>query len=123
MVMAPIWQELLGIKSIGIRDNFFELGGHSLMATQVLSRITERLGVTVPLADFFGLSTIEKLGEYVDGAVAPRSDPMLDGQDLQSPLGRTWIPNSVVTIWPARLAASPAGVSMWRIRVTIRASR
>jgi len=71
--LADIWQELLGIKNIGIRDNFFELGGHSLMATQVLSRITERLEVNVPLAEFFSLSTIQKLGEYIDGAMAPRN--------------------------------------------------
>jgi acyl carrier protein len=47
--IANIWQELLGIESIGIYDNFFELGGHSLLAVQTISRLREIFQVEIPL--------------------------------------------------------------------------
>ena len=34
-----IWEEVLGVESVGMRDNFFALGGHSLKAMQVISRV------------------------------------------------------------------------------------
>src|SRR5439155_22543766 len=36
--LAGIWQQLLGIESIGVEDNFFELGGDSVISLQVVSR-------------------------------------------------------------------------------------
>ena len=42
--MAAIWQEVLGVASIGTEHNFFELGGHSLSAMQIISRIHQVLG-------------------------------------------------------------------------------
>jgi len=51
--LARICGEVLKLERIGIHDNFFELGGHSLMATQVVSRIRDTLGVDVPLLKIF----------------------------------------------------------------------
>lgn len=51
--IASIWQEVLGIKSIGINDDFFELGGHSLMAAQIMSRVSDIFHVSLPLDLFF----------------------------------------------------------------------
>jgi acyl transferase domain-containing protein/acyl carrier protein len=59
--LAATWQELLGIEGIGINDDFFELGGHSLMATRVLARITETLGVRLTLRDIFDAPTVAGL--------------------------------------------------------------
>ncbi len=63
--IAGIWQELLGIKTVGIHDNFFELGGHSLLATRVNSRLREAFQVDLPLQCFFESPTIAELAETI----------------------------------------------------------
>jgi amino acid adenylation domain-containing protein len=63
--LALIWQELLGVESIGITDNFFDAGGHSLLAIQLISRIDERYGQRLPLASLFEFGTIEQLARLI----------------------------------------------------------
>jgi NAD(P)-dependent dehydrogenase (short-subunit alcohol dehydrogenase family) len=56
--LAELWQTVLGINPIGVEDDFFALGGHSLLATQLLTRMQEVMGVTLPLSHFFDRPTI-----------------------------------------------------------------
>ena len=78
--VAGIWREVLGLERVGIHDSFFELGGHSLMATQVLSRVQEAFGVTVPLRRVFESPTIAGLAESVEvgrrDGQAPEAPPL-----------------------------------------------
>jgi acyl transferase domain-containing protein len=67
-----IWQELLGIAHVGVHDNFFEQGGHSLLATQILARITDTLGVTLPADAIFQAPTPSRLAELLAGARTER---------------------------------------------------
>ena len=46
--LVQIWEEILGVKPIGIRDNFFELGGHSLLAVKMMDRVEEVIGKKLP---------------------------------------------------------------------------
>jgi len=64
-IAVEIWQELLGIKEIGVHDDFFELGGHSLLATRVVSRLREIFRIDIPLAVFFNKPTIRQVLEYL----------------------------------------------------------
>jgi acyl transferase domain-containing protein/acyl carrier protein len=63
--IAGIWQDLLGIRQIGIRDNFFDLGGHSLLATMVISRLRKSFGVELQLRDIFESPTVSSLSLVV----------------------------------------------------------
>ncbi len=63
--LTSIWEEVLGIQSIGIRDNFFELGGHSLIAVRLFSAIQQSFGKQLPLAVLFQSPTIEQLAELL----------------------------------------------------------
>lgn len=63
--ITRIWEQVLRLDDLTPEDNFFELGGHSLAASQVSSRIHDRLGVEVSLAVFFERPTIAELTRYV----------------------------------------------------------
>jgi amino acid adenylation domain-containing protein len=63
--IAEIWEEVLGIKMIGIYDNFFELGGHSLLGTQVISRIRKRFQEDISVRTFFTSPTIAEVAEII----------------------------------------------------------
>ncbi len=59
--LALVWEEVLGVKPVGVTDSFFELGGQSLLAVRLVARLQERLGRAVPLAALFEAPTIEAL--------------------------------------------------------------
>ncbi|MDM9379461.1 SDR family NAD(P)-dependent oxidoreductase [Chlorogloeopsis sp. ULAP01] len=65
--IAHIWQEILGIKNIGLYDNFFELGGDSLLIIQVRSKIVKVFSKNLSIAELFEYSTISTLAEYISG--------------------------------------------------------
>ena len=47
--LADIWIDLLKVENIGVTDNFFDLGGYSLLAGQVLARVANAFGVSLPI--------------------------------------------------------------------------
>lgn len=64
--IAEIWQEILGLETVGIHDSFFDLGGHSLLAIQVLSRLRETLNVELSMSDLlFDTPTVAGLAEVI----------------------------------------------------------
>jgi len=65
-MLADIWQEVLGIKQIGIYDNFFELRGDSLLAVQVVYKISEKLQTHLPTSLLFETATVAGLVEKIE---------------------------------------------------------
>ena len=58
--LAEIWQELLGIESVGIHDNFFELGGDSIVSTQIVFK-AKQIGLQLLPKQLFEHQTIADL--------------------------------------------------------------
>ncbi|ARU60228.1 hypothetical protein CBW65_03505 [Tumebacillus avium] len=76
--VAGIFAEVLRVEQVGIHDNFFALGGHSLMATQIVSRISEEYGVTVPLRLLFELPTV---AQFTAGLLSERDNAPAQSAD------------------------------------------
>lgn len=66
--IAAIWGEVFGtndVSTLGIYDDFFALGGHSLLAIQIVSRLEQALGKSIPLATFFFAPTIAEIAQHI----------------------------------------------------------
>ncbi|WP_456239147.1 amino acid adenylation domain-containing protein [Rhodococcus artemisiae] len=46
-LVARVFAEILGMEQVGIDDDFFDLGGNSLVATRVVARLRDEIGVGV----------------------------------------------------------------------------
>lgn len=67
--LAGFWQELLGVRRIGVRDNFFDLGGHSLIAVRLFARIKKTYRVEFPISLLFEAPTIERCAAAIRQAL------------------------------------------------------
>ncbi|OWK25857.1 hypothetical protein AJ87_00205, partial [Rhizobium yanglingense] len=63
--LAEIWAELLGVERVGRHDHFFELGGHSFLAVQLSSRLSQAVGVALPLTRLFATPVLSDLAESI----------------------------------------------------------
>lgn len=77
--LCEIWQEVLGIKRVGVEDNFFRLGGNSISTVRVSSLLQQRLGIELPLSLIFTESTIKVLAQSL-------VNPNLDGPYIEASL-------------------------------------
>ncbi len=72
--LATVWQELLRVSAVGRDQDFFQLGGQSLLATQLVSRIRQRVGVELPVRAVYDAPSLAGLAAAVDrAAVGGRS--------------------------------------------------
>ena len=62
---ADIWQQLIGIKQIGIHDNFFDLGGDSLVGILVSAK-SHKAGFRINPQQIFEHQTIAELAAVAD---------------------------------------------------------
>ena len=65
--LVEIFEEILKVSPIGVEQDFFELGGDSLAFLQVVDRVEERLGLSIPLDKPMASITIHALAKALSG--------------------------------------------------------
>nr|WP_244163876.1 condensation domain-containing protein [Rhodococcus koreensis] len=108
VVVSDVFAEILGVERVGIHDHFFDLGGNSLVATRLVSRLRNALGVPVSLRDVFDAPTVGGLAQRLDGAdpaahlappaLTPRKRP--EQVPLSPAQQRVWFLNQFDTASP-----------------------
>jgi len=66
VIIAEMWQQVLGISEVGIHDDFFELGGDSLLTIQIISRVRKNFNVEPKVRDIFDASTVARFAGLID---------------------------------------------------------
>ncbi|MDP6435915.1 MAG: SDR family NAD(P)-dependent oxidoreductase [Gammaproteobacteria bacterium] len=65
-MIADIWQDVLGVKRVGVYDNFFDVGGHSLLSIRVITKVKKQTGVQLNQA-IMVLQTLEQVAKECEG--------------------------------------------------------
>jgi amino acid adenylation domain-containing protein len=110
-VVSEAWREVLGVAEVAPGDRFLESGGDSLKAIQLASRLSESLGIAVPLLAVFDHPTPRDLTAALAAAggrsVTPGPPPAAERDaPLSDPQARLWFlcqlePGSAVYNAPA----------------------
>lgn len=59
--LLQIWEQVLGVRPLGVWHNFFDLGGHSLLAMRLLAEIEKACGHALPLSALLQAPTVAQL--------------------------------------------------------------
>ncbi|WP_327000297.1 condensation domain-containing protein [Dactylosporangium sp. NBC_01737] len=80
LLVAEVWQDVLGVEGIRADDDFFDLGGHSLLATRVTARLRASAGIEVPLRTVFHHTTVAALAVAVEELLLAEIDALDDDE-------------------------------------------
>ncbi|MHC5290487.1 lichenysin non-ribosomal peptide synthetase LicB [Bacillus licheniformis] len=86
--LCGIWEEVLGVRPVGLDDNFFDLGGHSLKGMMLTAEIQSKLGKKVPLKTLFDCPTAGLLARSIE------ADGQAEQSGIQPAEKRDWYPVS-----------------------------
>ena len=82
--LVGMWEELLGVKGLGVRDNFFDLGGHSLIAVRLFTMIKKAYKADFPISVLFEAPTIEGCAALVREEIGTGADAASAGSAADS---------------------------------------
>ncbi len=65
VMIAELWQDLLGLQRISAEDDFFALGGHSIIAVKMMAQLEQKTGQKIPLSSLLENATVRRLAALV----------------------------------------------------------
>jgi acyl-coenzyme A synthetase/AMP-(fatty) acid ligase len=68
ILLARIWEEVLGVAGVGVTDDFFALGGSSLLLVRVHARLADELDHPVPVVELFRHSRLQAQARALEPA-------------------------------------------------------
>jgi amino acid adenylation domain-containing protein len=86
-IVARVWQEALGVASVGMNDNFFDLGAHSLTFAKVKAKLQEILWREITFVDLFQYTTVKALASHLAGT-QPHSQDSQSSMDPRKERGK-----------------------------------
>lgn len=75
--IASVWSETLKTKSVGIHDNFFQFGGNSILAYRLVTKVRQKYGLHLDVADLFLYPNIHDLEKYISKKKNTKNEPVL----------------------------------------------
>jgi amino acid adenylation domain-containing protein len=81
LLIASVWNEVLGVEGLGAGDNFFDVGGNSLLLVRVQSKLRSLVKREVSVLDLFKHSTIGALASHL--SAAETSKPLYEQAHLR----------------------------------------
>jgi len=72
--LLRIWQDELGLDSVGVTESIFDLGANSLIALRVASRIEHTFNLRIPLQLFFSFPAIADIAGKVEDLIIEQTD-------------------------------------------------
>jgi acyl carrier protein len=70
-IVAAAWHAALGVPPASLDEDFFAAGGHSLVATELAVRLSQALGIDVPLTMVFDCPTVRGQTAWLAEHVQP----------------------------------------------------
>ncbi|WP_433260185.1 amino acid adenylation domain-containing protein [Actinosynnema sp. CS-041913] len=68
-VLVGLWEEVLGVRGLGVQDSLDRLGASSLTATRLAARVRSRFGVACPVSVVLATPTVAGVAAHVRSAV------------------------------------------------------
>jgi thioesterase domain-containing protein len=75
--LVGIWQEVLGVTSVGIHDDFFDLGGHSVLAAEMAARVGAAFDLDVPVSLLLENPSLARFADALVSASRPEGSGIL----------------------------------------------
>lgn len=101
--VAEAFCEVLALPAVGVHADFFDLGGQSILALRLVTLLSERLGIDVPLQLLFEASTVGSLSRRLNvlTSVTPELRTIA--------LGEADLEPRIREIWKEAVGAEPPG--------------
>ncbi|MCB1034177.1 MAG: hypothetical protein KDD47_10130 [Acidobacteria bacterium] len=89
ILLAEIWNEVLGLEDVGVEDSFFDLGGDSILSIRIVAKARNR---DVPLTSrlLFEAPTIAQLARKLAPAWEETRSAQAASAQPQEPIKLSW---------------------------------
>ncbi|MBA4538661.1 amino acid adenylation domain-containing protein [Bacillus aquiflavi] len=87
--LVSIWQDVLGVREIGINDSFFEVGGDSIKALQIVSKLSQ-VGFKLKIKDLFSNPKIKNLSKYIKSDFKKKKNEIIQGKVPLTPIQKRY---------------------------------
>ncbi len=77
-LLAALWTQVLKRTELGVHERFVDLGGDSILATQLVARLRQTLGIELTLVDFFEAPTIAQQALLIERLLLDEIEALSD---------------------------------------------